>query len=190
MGKPLIVGRKEFAKLFDVAPTSVSDRWVPRGLLRYEDAAIVSGKPYWPGGLAAAFQTPTGRATLNETVLAQLMEAQGARALPRTKEDLPALVGYQEYAALFDVTQEHIAGAMKKQSEILAPVDYVMEGTGASKLWLLETVLGHAETTLRVSRQDRWALQKDVAKALLEKQYEGPGSRIVARGAKAQVGKS
>ncbi|MGI5526864.1 hypothetical protein ACQEVX_05355 [Streptomyces syringium] len=189
VGKPLIVGRKEFAKLFDVAPTSVSDRWVPRGLLKYEDAAIVSGKPYWPGGLAAAFQTPTGRATLNESVLAQLMEAQGATTKPRTKEDLPALVGYQEYAALFDVTQKHIAVAMDKQSEILAPVDYVMEGPGASKLWLLDTVLGYVETTLKLTRQDRWVLQEDVAEALGGKVYGGPGSKIVARGAKAQASK-
>ncbi|WP_449475324.1 hypothetical protein [Streptomyces abikoensis] len=167
----------------------MSDRWVPRGLLKYEHAAIVSGKPYWPGGLAVEFQTPTGRAKLNETVLGQLMEAQGATSKPRTKEELPALVGYQEYAALFDVTQQHVAVAMAKKSAILAPVDYAMEGQG-SKLWLLETVLEHASRTAELTRLERWVLQEDVAEALRAKAYEGPGSKIVARGAKAQAARS
>lgn len=49
MAKPLLLGRKEIASLYNIAPTAVSDNWVRHGIIAYEDAVVVSGKPFWPG---------------------------------------------------------------------------------------------------------------------------------------------
>lgn len=61
MAKPLVMGRKEIAKVYRIAETAVSDRWVPGGVIPYEDAAIVSDKAYWPGGLVVGAGQPGGR---------------------------------------------------------------------------------------------------------------------------------
>ncbi|MGD3109523.1 hypothetical protein [Streptomyces sp. YGL11-2] len=184
MAKPLIVGRKEFAKIYNVAPTAVSDRWVPDGILSYEDAAIVSGKPFWPGGLAVAFALPPGSRgrQLDERLLAELEEEQQARVRPMKKGELPPLVGLQEYAALFGVSQHVAANARNRGGGMLPAEDYLLSG---SPLWLLDTVLGSAEMTLGKSRGGSWQLQLDVATALQEGRYDGPGSVISMRGKKA-----
>jgi hypothetical protein len=181
VAKPLIVGRKEFAKIYNVAPTAVSDLWVPRGLVSYEDAVIVSGKPFWPGGLAVDFALPPGSRgrQLDETLLAELEKEQGATTRPKSKGELPPLVGLQEYAALFGVTQQVAASARRRGGGMLPTEDYLLSG---SPLWMLSTVLDAAPTTLEHSRKGTWQLQEQVAEALREHRYDGPGSSITARG--------
>ncbi|MFJ8314236.1 MULTISPECIES: hypothetical protein [unclassified Streptomyces] len=185
MSKPLIVGRHEFAKLYRVGVTTVSNGWVHRGDLSYEDAAIVSGKPFWPGGLAVAFANPPGSGgrQLDQVVLAELMQEQGATFRPASKEELPALVGLQEYAELFGVTQQLVASARRRtladEGAMLPPSDYLLS---SSPVWLLDTVLDGAEETMAHSRKDAWKLRDDVADALREGRYDGPGSSIAKRG--------
>lgn len=187
MAKPLIVGRKEFAKIYNVAPTAVSDRWIPAGIVSYEDAVIVSGKPYWPGGLAVDFALPPGSRgrQLDEALLAQLTEEQQATVRPMKKGELPPLVGLQEYAALFGVSQHVAANARNRGGGMLPSEDYVL---GGSPVWLLSTVLEGAEHTMTQSRGGVWQLQEDVAAALREGRYDGPGAAISARGKAAAGG--
>ncbi|MDN3025696.1 hypothetical protein [Streptomyces sp. S.PB5] len=186
MAKPLIVGRKEFAKIYNVAPTAVSDRWIPDGIVSYEDAVIVSGKPYWPGGLAVDFALPPGSRgrQLDESLLAQLEEEQQATVRPMKKGELPPLVGLQEYATLFGISQHQAANARNRGNGMLPAEDYLL---GGSPVWLLSTVLEGAEHTMAQSRGGVWQLQEDVAAALREGRYDGPGSAIAARG-KAAAG--
>lgn len=181
VAKPLIVGRKEFAKIYNVAQTAVSDLWVPRGLVSYEDAAIVSGKPFWPGGLAVDFALPPGSRgrQLDETLLTELEKEQGATSRPKSKGELPPLVGLQEYGALFGVTQQVVASARRRGGEMLPAEDYLLSG---SPLWMLSTVLDAASETMKHSRKGTWQLQEKVVEALREGRYDGPGSSIAARG--------
>ncbi|MFE4869567.1 hypothetical protein [Streptomyces sp. NPDC056682] len=187
MAKPLIVGRKEFAKIYNVAPTAVSDRWIPAGIVSYEDAVIVSGKPYWPGGLAVDFALPPGSRgrQLDEARLAQLEEEQQATVRPMKKGELPPLVGLQEYGALFGVLQNVVSNTRNRGGGMLPAADYVL---GGSPVWLLSTVLEGAGDTVAQSRGGVWKLQEDVAAALREGRYGGPGSVISARGKAAAGG--
>ncbi|MFI6469817.1 hypothetical protein ACIBL5_06065 [Streptomyces sp. NPDC050516] len=177
MSKPLVVGRHEFAKLYGVGVTTVSNGWVHRGDLSYEDAAIVSGKPFWPGGLAIR-----GRQR-DEAVLVELMREQGATFKPASRGELPVLVGLQEYAALFGVTQQVVALARRRmlagEGAMLPPSDYLLS---SSPLWLLDTVLEGAEETMAHSRKGTWMLRNDVVEALRSGLYDGPGSSIAKRG--------
>ncbi|MEU5434519.1 hypothetical protein AB0G73_14245 [Streptomyces sp. NPDC020719] len=185
MSKPLVVGRHEFAKLYRVGVTTVSNGWVHRGDLSYEDAAIVSGKPFWPGGLAVAFANPPGSSSrqLDQEALAELEREQGATFRPASKGELPTLVGLQEYAELFGVTQQVVALARRRtlagEGVMLPPSDYLLS---SSPVWLLDTVLGGAEETMAHSRKGTWKLRDEVADALAGGLYEGPGSSIVKRG--------
>ncbi|MCX4666429.1 hypothetical protein OG453_07070 [Streptomyces sp. NBC_01381] len=181
MAKPLIVGRHEFAKLYRVGVTTVSNGWVFRGDLSYDDAAIVSGKPFWPGGLAVAFAHPDGgkERQLDKTVLRELEKEQRATFRPASKGELPALVGLQEYGALFGVTQQQVSSARRRGGGMVAADDYVLS---SSPVWLLDSVLEAAEETLARSRGGTWRLHEDVVEALREGRYEGPGSSIAKRG--------
>ncbi|KIZ15431.1 hypothetical protein [Streptomyces natalensis] len=185
MAKPLLLGRKEIAKLYNIAPTAVSDRWVPDGILSYEDAAIVSGKPFWPGGFIIDLALPPGSGgrQLDETALAALVEEQQATVRPKKKGELPALVGAQEYGELFGVTQVAVGQAALRGNGMIPEPDYVLSG---SKVWLLYTVLNAAETTMNKSRKGTWRLQEAVVEALSEGRYEGRGSSIAKRGVAAQ----
>ncbi|MGW0731705.1 hypothetical protein [Streptomyces sp. NPDC002851] len=181
MAKPLIVGRHEFAKMYRVGVTTVSNGWVFRGDLSYDDAAIVSGKPFWPGGLAVAFANPPGGKDrqLDEDVLRELVKEQRATFRPKSKGELPALVGLQEYGELFGVTQQQVALARRRGLGMVAPEDYVLS---SSPLWLLDTVLDAADETMARSRKGTWQLREDVAATLRDGRYEGPGSSIAKRG--------
>ncbi|MEV0370636.1 hypothetical protein AB0I10_12520 [Streptomyces sp. NPDC050636] len=185
MAKPLLLGRKEIARVYNIAPTAVSDRWVPDGILSYEDAAIVSGKPFWPGGFIIDLALPPGSRgrQLDETALAAVVAEQRASVRPKKKGELPVLVGAQEYGELFGVTQVAVGQAALRGNGMIPEPDYVLSG---SKLWLLETVLDAAETTMSKTRKGTWKLQEVVVEALREGRYEGPGSSIVKRGAAAK----
>ncbi|MFH9425180.1 hypothetical protein [Streptomyces sp. NPDC017529] len=185
MAKPLLFGRKEIARVYNIAPTAVSDRWVPAGILTYEDAAIVSGKPFWPGGLVVDVALPPGGKgrQLDEGLLEKVVEEQQATSRPKKKGELPPLVGTQEYGELFGVGEVAAAQAATRSTGMLPPADYVLSG---SRLWLLETVLDAADVTMQKSRKSTWQLRQDVADALRAGRYDGPGSFIAKRGVAAK----
>ncbi|MFE1559007.1 hypothetical protein ACFW6V_28985 [Streptomyces sp. NPDC058734] len=192
MAKPLVMGRKEIAHVYNIAPTAVSDRWIPRGTLSYEDAVIVSGKPFWPGGLVVDCALPEGGRgrQLDLGRLEGLVQEQRARVLPKSKGELPRLVGLQEVAELFGVDQVKASQATKSAQEMLPPPDYELSG---SPLWILETVLAGAEHTEQVSKAARrnpgaWQLRSEVVEDLRQGRYAGPGSAFKERGKKAAEG--
>ncbi|MFE5717649.1 hypothetical protein [Streptomyces erythrochromogenes] len=189
MAKPLVMGRKEIAHVFNIAPTAVSDRWIPRGTLSYEDAVIVSGKPFWPGGLVVDLALPEGGRgrQLDLGRLESLVQEQGAGVRPKSKGELPCVVGLQEVAEMFGVDQVKASQATKSAQGMLPPADYELSG---SPLWLLETVLAGAEHTEQVSQAARrnpgaWQLRAEVVEDLRKGRYAGPGSAIKERGKKA-----
>ncbi|MFD3511967.1 hypothetical protein [Streptomyces sp. NPDC058657] len=181
MAKPLLLGRKEIASVYNIAPTSVSDSWIQLGILAYEDAAIVSGKPFWPGGLVESVALPPGKhgRQLDVGKLEALQAEQGATVRPMKKGELPPLVGAQEYSTLFGVTQSHVTQALKR----LPSCDYLLSG---SRVWLLTNVLDAAEATMASSRGGRWRLNEAVAEALQSGTYDGPGSAFMKRGLAAE----
>ncbi|MFD8978652.1 hypothetical protein [Streptomyces sp. NPDC059564] len=193
MAKPLVMGRKEIAKVYRIAETAVSDRWVPGGVISYADAVVVSGKPYWPGGLVVDLALAPGSRgrQLDMGLLEELEQEQGATVRPMKAGELPALVGLQEYAALFGVDQVKVSQALKSAKQQLPPPDYSLSG---SPLWLLETVLVGAEHTMSVSAEARrnpgeWKLDEDLAQQLRDGVYAGPGSAFKPRGKKAAAEK-
>ncbi|MEV0445903.1 hypothetical protein AB0I84_10445 [Streptomyces spectabilis] len=185
MAKPLLCGRMEIGRVYNIKPTVVSNTWIHRGVLSYEDAVIVSGKPVWPGGFVESLALPPGGRgrQLDEAALAALEAEQRAGVRPRKKGELPALVGAQEYAELFGVTQVAVGQAAKAGSGLVAEPDYALSG---SKVWLLDTVLDHAPVTMEKSRKKLWVLRDEVAEALRTGRYDGPGSFFSQRGNKAK----
>ncbi|MFF0742123.1 hypothetical protein ACFYVL_17170 [Streptomyces sp. NPDC004111] len=181
MAKPLLLGRKEIASIYNISPTSVSDSWVPHGILSYDDAVIVSGKPFWPGGFIESVALPPGKygRQLDVGKLEALEAEQGASVRPMKKGELPPLVGAQEYASLFGVTQIAVSQAKGR----LPASDYYLSG---SHVWLLSTVLAAAEETMAGSRKGLWRLNEDVAEALRTGTYDGPGSSFAKRGLAAK----
>ncbi|MFI0912441.1 hypothetical protein [Streptomyces abikoensis] len=183
--KPLLVGRKEWARLYDVAENAINARWVPRGLVSYDDAVIVSGKYVWPGGKAIAFALPEGSngRQLNQTALAALKEEQGATWEPAVKGELPPLMGAYEYAELYGVPHPQLSTYLKRESRLIAPPDYKVSG---SAVWFVQTVLDYAEEAAAASRTGAWNMREDVAGALLDGTYDGPGSTAATRGMHAR----
>ncbi|WP_433547131.1 hypothetical protein ACQPZG_20145 [Streptomyces sp. CA-294286] len=181
MAKPLLLGRKEIASVYNIAPTAVSDNWVPHGILAYEDAVIVSGKPFWPGGFVVSLALPPGKhgRQLDVGKLEALEAEQGAGVRPMKKGELPPLVGAQEYSTLFGVTQSHVSKGLKR----LPACDYHLSG---SRVWLLTSVLDAAEETMAGSRNGTWRLNTEVVEALRSGTYDGPGSAFVKRGLAAK----
>lgn len=187
MAKPLLFGRMEIGRVYNIKPAAVSNNWVYKGILAYEDAVIVSGKPVWPGGLVLALALPPGSRgrQLDEQELAALEEEQKAGVRPMKRGELPPLVGAQEYGQLFGVSEFTVSSAALSDSGQMPAPDYELSG---SKVWLLDTVLAHAPKTMEMSRKKIWVLRDDVAEALGEGRYDGPGSFFSQRGNKARPG--
>lgn len=183
--RPLLVGRKEWARLYDVADNAINARWVPKGLVSYDDAVIVSGKYVWPGGVAIAFALPEGSngRQLNPSALTALKEEQRATWEPASKGELPRLMGAHEYAELYGVPHSQISTYVKRESRLVAPPDYTVSG---SAVWFVETVLGYADEAAKASRTGAWSMREGVAAALLDGTYAGPGSAASARGMHAE----
>ncbi|MGX1668637.1 hypothetical protein [Streptomyces sp. NPDC055400] len=185
MAKPLLFGRQEIGRVYNIKPEAISNNWVYKGVLSYEDAVIISGKPYWPGGFVVSLALPPGSRgrQLDEREVAALEKEQGAGVRPMKKGELPPLVGAQEYAELFGVTEFAVGRAAASGSGQVPQADYELSG---SNVWLLETVLDHAPATMEKSRKKIWVLRDEVAAALREGRYDGPGSFFSQRGSKAK----
>ncbi len=144
----------------------------------------MSGKPFWPGGFVVDLALPPGSRgrQLDERALEELEKEQGARVRPKKKGELPPLVGAKEYGALFGVTEVAVGQAAQRATGMLPEPDYVLS---ESRVWLLDTVLEAADATMAKSRRGTWALRSEVAEALRDGRYDGPGSAIVKRGKSA-----
>ncbi|WP_324787009.1 hypothetical protein [Streptomyces sp. H51] len=181
--KPFLAGRQEFAALYGVKPTQVT-QWVARGVLNYERAVIVSGSPYWLLSFARGFGQMTPRPKdVDERVLQRLVAAQEPGVWARTVDDVPPLVGLQEATALFGLSSQQNLSAVVRQGRF-TPADYHLSG---SPLWLLDTLIEAAPEIQAKSRTVMWAVVPQVEAALRQRRYTGPGSVIVPRGRAAKA---
>jgi hypothetical protein len=181
--KPFLVGRQEFAALYGVQPTQVT-QWVARGVLDYDCAVIVSGSPYWLLSFVRGFgqMTPRPKA-LNETELQRLVAEQEPGEWARSVEGLPPLLGLQEATALFGLSSQQNLSAVVRQGRF-ASADYQLSG---SPLWLLDTLIQAAPEIQAKSRSVVWAVVPQVEAALRQGRYNGPGSVIAPRGRAAKA---
>ncbi|MGW1625785.1 hypothetical protein [Streptomyces sp. NPDC002172] len=176
--KAFLAGRQEFAALYRVKPTQVT-QWVARGVLNYDRAVIVSGSPYWLLSFVRSFGEMTPRAKeLDEPLLQQLVASQEPGAWTRTKAEVPPLLGLQEATALFGLSTQQNLSAVVRQGRF-APADYQLSG---SPLWLLDTLIKAVPEIQARSRSVMWAVVPQVEAALRQGRYSGPGSTIVPRG--------
>jgi hypothetical protein len=176
--KPFLAGRKEFAALYGVKPTAVSE-WLGRGVLDYEHARIVSGSAYWLLSFVRGFgQTQPRPKELDMRVLQQQVAAQEPGAWATSVDEVPPLLGLQEATALFGLTSQQNLSAVVRQGRF-APEDYRLSG---SPLWLLDTLIEAAPEIRAKSRTVMWSIVPQVEAALRQGRYNGPGSVIVPRG--------
>jgi hypothetical protein len=177
-GKPFLAGRQEFAALYGVKPTQVT-QWLARGALNYDHAVIVSGSPYWLLSFVRGFGQMTPRPKeLDDRLLQQLVATQEPGAWTRDVKGMPPLVGLQEATQLFGLSSQQNLSAVVRQGRF-APADYQLSG---SPLWLLDTLIEAAPEIQAKSRTVMWAIVPQVEAALRQGRYNGPGSKIVPRG--------
>ncbi|WP_424216978.1 hypothetical protein ACN20G_33330 (plasmid) [Streptomyces sp. BI20] len=194
MAKPLIMGRQEIARVYGIGVQAITTQWVPRGVLGYDSAAIVSGKAVWPGGLIVSLAKEPGKRgrQLNPEALAALKVEQGAGYAPMKAEEMPRLVGSHEVAAIFGVPQIYVNQGMNAAQKMLPEPDWTISG---SPVWILETITAGVEHTEAVSAAartspGRWRADASVIEALTVGAYDGPGSTIAARGVHAKAADS
>ncbi|XUL89986.1 hypothetical protein ACQ86D_27895 [Streptomyces galilaeus] len=181
--KPFLVGLQEFGALYGVKPAQAS-QWITRGALDYEYAVIVSGAPYWLLNFALEFGPKRPRPKEpNEQVVDEIKALQPGGVLIGSIADVPPFVGFQEGAALWDVSQQSLAERVRSLKEL--PVDYDLSG---SKFWLLDTALEQLGPAFKaISRGRDWVADREVVAALRERRYDGPGSVILPRGPAAHA---
>ncbi|MBY8884802.1 hypothetical protein K7472_08075 [Streptomyces sp. PTM05] len=176
--RPYLVGHQEFAALYDVRAQMVQ-QWLNRGVLDPGTAVVVSGVRYWPLGFACRFGETTPRPkALNAAVKQRLMEAQGEGWLAESPGELPAIVGQQEIVALFHLPAQGNVATTIATGRFPAS-DWVLSGSG---LWLLDTVLGAVDDLRKSARSLAWEADEQVAAALRDGTYDGPGSAVLTRG--------
>ncbi|MEU4095512.1 hypothetical protein [Streptomyces sp. NPDC026673] len=181
--KPFLVGRQEFAALYGVKATQVT-QWVGRGVLGYEHAVIVSGSPYWLLSFAQGYgQAQPRPKELDRRVLHQLVAAQEPGVWASSVKEVPPLLGLQETTQLFGLSSQQNLSAVVRQGRF-APADYQLSG---SPLWLLDTLIEAAPDLRAKSRSVMWAIVPQIEAALRQGRYDGPGSSIVPRGLAAKA---
>ncbi|MFE3196857.1 hypothetical protein [Embleya sp. NPDC059237] len=174
--KAWLAGLDEFAKLYGVVRSGAAN-WRRRGLLTDEQAIIVSGSPVWPLGFAVEFgETTPYRKRLVGEALEQVKAAQGQGRLVTAAADVDPLCGNAEITALFGWARNYVNVVRNRDDTFPAP-DYEVSG---APIWLVGSI-------------ENWARSKDrvmdaaVLKALKDKTYDGPGSKVLVRGAAANA---
>ncbi|MFD9792082.1 hypothetical protein ACFWXK_14150 [Streptomyces sp. NPDC059070] len=177
--KPYLVGRIEFAALYDVRPLQVS-QWISRdGTLDYRYAKVISGSPYWLLQFARSFGETTPRPKqLNERELDRLVEEQAPGRWVGEVSELPPLVGQAELVSLFGLPSNALLRKAVSTGRF-RPADYTLSG---SPIWLLEPVMEDLAALQAGARTVPWAVDERVLAALRDGTYEGPGARIAPRG--------
>ncbi|WP_326604274.1 hypothetical protein [Streptomyces sp. NBC_01800] len=180
--KAFLAGRQEFAALYGVKGPQVT-QWLTRGALNYDHAVIVSGSPYWLLSFVRGFgKTRPRPRELDQAVLRQIVAEQEPGVWAQTVAEVPPLLGLQEATQLFGVASQQSMAAMVRKGPFTVPADYQLSG---SKLWLLDTLIEAAPEMQAKSRTLPWAINTQVAAALRQGRYTGPGSVIVPRGPSA-----
>ncbi|MEU0722890.1 hypothetical protein [Streptomyces sp. NPDC006140] len=184
--KPYLVGHQEFAALYGVEPQMVAQWLSPsRGVLDPSTAIVVSGVRYWPLGFACRFGRTTPRPkVLNLRYKEQLMAEQGEGWEADSRDQLPPIVGQQEIIELFHLPSQGTL-ATRIASGSFAEEDWLLSG---SPLWLLDTVLDAVPVLRASARALPWEADQDVVAALRNGTYDGPGSKVLARGRHARKG--
>ncbi|GAA1919895.1 hypothetical protein [Streptantibioticus ferralitis] len=183
-GKPYLVGHQEFAALYGVEAQMVSQWLAPsRAVLDPATAIVVSGVRYWPLGFACRFGQMTARPkTLHLEVKERLMAEQGEGWMAFSREELPPIVGQQEIIELFRLPKQgNLATAIATGR--FPECDWLLSG---SRLWLLDSVIEAAPGLLNSARSLPWEVDEQVAAALREGRYDGPGSVVFTRGRHAR----
>ncbi|MEU7640957.1 hypothetical protein AB0C11_33650 [Streptomyces sp. NPDC039016] len=178
--KPYLVGHQEFAALYEVEPQMVAQWLAPsRGVLDPATALVVSGARYWPLGFAARFGTTTPRfRQVQARVKQRIIAAQGDGWEADLGDELPPIVGQQEIIELFHLpSQGTLATAIA--SGRFPEEDWLLSG---SRLWLLDTVIEAAPALRAGARTLPWEIDEEVAAALRDGTYNGPGSMVLTRG--------
>lgn len=184
--KPYLVGHQEFAALYGVEAQMVSQWLHPsRAALDPATAIVVSGVRYWPLGFARRFgQTTPKPKTLNVPYMEQLIAEQGEGRVADSVDQLPPIVGQQEIIELFHLpAQGNLATTIA--SGRFPDEDWLLSG---SRLWLLDTVIEAVPELRESARSLPWEVDEDVATALREGTYDGPGSVVLSRGRYARKG--
>ncbi|MEU3559650.1 hypothetical protein [Kitasatospora sp. NPDC006786] len=187
--KPVLVGQQEFSAIYDGTARNVA-QWLQRGQLDYDEAVIISGRAYWTLGFAVAQGERFARAKKpNMAVVEQLVEEQSpgrglVSALTVHRGDLPPIVGQREIVAMIDEDPSSFLprlDAAIKDGDFPAS-DWRLSG---SPLWLLSSALDTLESTTRFSKiKSRTpVINREVVEALKSGLYDGPGSKILTRGA-------
>ncbi|REE61459.1 hypothetical protein BX257_4038 [Streptomyces sp. 3212.3] len=183
MQKPFLAGRQEFATLYGVKPTQVT-QWIARGVLNYDSAVILSGSPYWLMSFARGFGQMTPRPKELDTLAVQRIVAEQEPGVWATSlEEVPPMVGLQEVTQLFGLSSQQNLSAVVRQGRF-ASADYQLSG---SPLWLLDTVIKAVPEIREKSRTLTWTVDPQVEAALRQRRYTGPGSKIVPRGLAARA---
>ncbi|MFD7639594.1 hypothetical protein ACFV4P_02980 [Kitasatospora sp. NPDC059795] len=178
----VLVGAQEFAAVFG-GPARNTAQWIQRGVLDYDEAAIVSGRAYWPIGFVLAWgDTPERQKTPDMDYVKQLIAEQAPGANEKVvmavrANSLPPIVGVQEILALTgeDPTKAKlITDAMK--AGVLTP-DWRLSG---SPLWRLPSALAGLERMRERPKSRPLVVIPEVEKALEGRTYDGPGSRITS----------
>ncbi|MEU6254281.1 MULTISPECIES: hypothetical protein [unclassified Streptomyces] len=182
--KPYLVGHQEFAALYRVDPKQVAQWLAPsRGVLDPETSIVVSGVRYWPLGFAARWGATTARfRQVDLDVKARIIAEQGKGWEADLGDELPPIVGQQEVIELFHLpAQGNLATTIATGR--FPEHDWLLSG---SMLWMLDTVLEAVPQLRESARSLPWDVDEDVAAALRDGTYDGPGSRVLTRGRHAR----
>jgi hypothetical protein len=145
---------------------------------------VLSGSPYWLMWFARDFGQSTPRPKeLHGHVLERLIAEQGPAQWVTDVAEMPPMVGLQEGAALFGLSNTVVLGQQARVGRS-AQADYYLSG---SPLWLLDTLVGQAEGLRAQARTLAWEIDPQVEVALREGVYDGPGTVIKPRGRAANT---
>ncbi|MFD4394374.1 hypothetical protein [Kitasatospora sp. NPDC058478] len=186
--KPVLVGATELAAIYDGPPRNTA-QWIQRGQLDYSQAVIISGRAYWTLGFAVALGEAFAREkTPNMAVVEELLTAQSpgrslVSALTVSRDKLPPIVGRQEVAAMVNEDSNQWTARMEGAAKAgtFPEPDWYLSG---SPLWLLDSALAGIVAMQGVARVKPPVLDESVVESLRGGLYDGPGSKILARGVK------
>ncbi|MCX4749247.1 hypothetical protein OG455_27705 [Kitasatospora sp. NBC_01287] len=182
----VLVGAQEFAGVYD-GPARNTAQWIQRGVLGYDEAVIVSGRAYWPIGVAVQFGEATERKKVPNMEFVEKLVAEQApgrsvkAALAVRAGDLPPIVGSQEIMVLVGEDPATAGGPFSKAMKdgVFTEPDWRLSG---SPLWLLPNALAGLDRMRERPRSRPLEVIPAVLESLEGGTYDGPGSQVITRG--------